>query len=98
MLENYSPETQSALKKLGADVGQRIAVQKGEERWEGLLMPKSAGDSNCIVLKLDSGYNVGVAFDNSVKIEKLKEATHTAGKKKKPKPKFDSNKPTIVIL
>ncbi|MBI5061256.1 MAG: Glu-tRNA(Gln) amidotransferase subunit GatD, partial [Candidatus Aenigmarchaeota archaeon] len=34
----------------------------------------------------------------SVKIEKLKEATHTAGIHKKPKPKFDSNKPTIVIL
>lgn len=100
MLENYSPEIQTALKKLGIGVGQKIAVQKGENRYEGILMPKSAGDPAALVLKLDSGYNIGVAFEKSTKIEKVKgkERPPSAGLVKKTKVKFDPNKPTIVIL
>ena len=84
---------------MGIDVGSRIAVQKGEQRWQGILMPKAAGDPAALVIKLDSGYNIGVGFDKNAKIEKLKgEERPPASGLKKSKPKHDPNKPTIVIL
>ncbi len=100
MLSNYSQEIQGALKKLGIEAGQRIAVEKDGERHEGLLMPKSAGDQDCIVLKLDNGYNIGIEFGKNVKIEKLKEGRKmpSPGLNRKTRQKFDPGKPTIVIL
>lgn len=100
MLENYSKEIQAALKKLKISAGQRVEITKNGERYEGILMPKSAGDQNCLVIKLDSGYNIGIEFKN-VKIKKLKGERIIEKIKpttKKPKIKFDPNKPTIAIL
>jgi hypothetical protein len=57
MLDNYSKQVQKALKNFR--VGERVFVGKGKKSYEGLLMPRTElGDRNCIVLKLDSGYNI----------------------------------------
>ena len=47
----------------GATPGDMIAVAKAGERTEGLLMPRSSlGDRDCLVVKLKSGYNLGIDF------------------------------------
>ena len=78
----YSAKIDEALGKAGASPGDRIAVVKDGERTEGLLMPRSSlGDRNCLVLKLNNGYNVGMDFANA-KVElvsKAKPAAHKAG-------------------
>lgn len=45
----------------GTEVGDRINVKKGDSIFEGVLMPRSElGDENHVVIKLDSGYNIGI--------------------------------------
>ncbi len=68
----YSP---SAKRKLeGAEVGDLINVVTETSEFEGFLLPRvTAGDPDCIVLKLSSGYNVGIDSAKVKKIEKLGE-------------------------
>ena len=68
----YSKPVESLLEKAGAKPGARIRVTEGKRVSEGVLMPRSdAGDSSCIVLKLDSGYNTGIAVGPKSKVEVL---------------------------
>jgi len=62
----YSEKITQALAKAGAGPGDRIAVKKDGEATEGILMPRSLlGDHNCLVLKLKSGYNIGIGFEGA---------------------------------
>jgi len=106
MLQNYSARIQKALK--GIKVGDRISITRGSQTYEGLLMPRTEiGDENCIVLKLDNGYNIGVRFEGKIKIEKSKkkeskeikeEFKFEEGKERIEKLKFDSKKPKISLV
>ena len=97
MYENYSNLIQGVLKKRKIEIGHRILVEKGNERYEGLLMPKSPGDPNCLVIKLDNGYNIGIEFKKA-RTKKLKEGKGLRRERKKGIVKFDPSKPTISIL
>lgn len=76
MESNYSPAVRVALKKIKADVGDKVKLTKKDSTaYEGLLMPRiELGDRNCVVLKLDSGYNIGLKFEAGSKLEKAKSA------------------------
>lgn len=56
----------SALKESGASPGDRVRVRAGRDH-EGVLMP-GYGRREEIVLKLDSGYNVGIGGAESVTV------------------------------
>lgn len=90
MYENYSLAIQKFLKKGKIEIGDRISVNE----YEGVLMPKSAGDPDILVLKLDNGYNIGIAF-KGVKIKKLKGEERISKAKK---PEFDKTKPPVAII
>jgi len=69
----YRGKAREVLK--GIEVGDRINVKKGDRVFEGLLMPRSElGDENHIVIKLDTGYNVGINV-KKIKIKRIKKAT-----------------------
>jgi len=93
MYENYSPAIQNFLKKSKIEIGHRIAAGG----YEGVLMPKSAGDPDTLVIKLDNGYNIGIAFKGA-KIKKLKgeEREKKIPKIKEYKP--DPAKKTIAMI
>jgi len=96
MFENYSEKLQKEFKKNGLKIGDRVILNKDNRIYEGILMPKSAGDPDSIVIKLDSGYNIGI---NDAKISKAKEKAEKIGYKKTTKKmKRDPSKPTIMIL
>jgi glutamyl-tRNA(Gln) amidotransferase subunit D len=68
----YKGETLSALTKAGCTVGDVIRVTSKGKAYEGILIPRSeTGDSKHVVVKLKSGYNVGVRITPDVKIEKI---------------------------
>jgi len=106
MLDNYSAKIKKALK--GINIGDRISITKDKKTYEGLLMPRSEiGDENCIVLKLDNGYNIGIRFEGKIKIEKSKKAEPRGireeiefenGKEKIEKIRFDVKKPKISLV
>jgi glutamyl-tRNA(Gln) amidotransferase subunit D len=106
MLNNYSPQVQKALKSV--KIGERISITKSKKNYEGMLMPRSElGDKNCIVVKLDSGYNIGIRHEKGVKIEKSKkpepkevkeEFKFETEKEKIKELKFDPKKPKIALI
>lgn len=98
-ISGYSAEIQSALKKAGAKIGDRVRIEKTEGFFEGLLMPKSQGAENTLIIKLDNGYNIGIAFEKGTKIKKVSVKEKEKRKiTKLEKYKPDASKPTISIL
>jgi glutamyl-tRNA(Gln) amidotransferase subunit D len=68
----YKGEALSALTKAGCTVGDVIRVTSNEKTYEGILIPRSeTGDGKHVVVKLKSGYNVGVHITPDVEIEKI---------------------------
>ena len=96
MLENYSAAARSVLGTAG--VGDRLTLEKKGTVYEGLLMPRiNAGDTDCIVLKLKNGYNLGIKAEKGVKILKSEKAKAKT-EKKAAEVKFDPKKPTVAVI
>jgi glutamyl-tRNA(Gln) amidotransferase subunit D len=106
VLENYSADVQKALKKAAANVGDRIRITGGGNFHEGLLMPRTElGDRDCIVLKMDSGYNIGIRLVKGITVEKVpakdhlkEESKFELGKEHVAAQKFDPTKPAIGLV
>ncbi|MCW4047882.1 MAG: Glu-tRNA(Gln) amidotransferase subunit GatD [Candidatus Bathyarchaeota archaeon] len=68
----YKGEVLNALRKAGCEVGDIIRVTAGGKSYEGILIPRSeSGDTAHIVVKLKSGYNIGIRIKPDVKIERI---------------------------
>lgn len=94
----YKGTALNALKQAGCTVGDVIRVIAGEKSYEGILIPRSeTGDNLSVVVKLKSGYNIGVHITPNTKIEKV-------GKGAKPSfaspalPEQKPDLPRVVIL
>jgi len=71
-LLGYKGKAMEVLLKSKAEVGDLIRVTKGESVYEGILIPRSElGDDSHVVVKIKSGYNVGVEVTPETKITKL---------------------------
>ncbi|MEM3781632.1 MAG: Glu-tRNA(Gln) amidotransferase subunit GatD [Candidatus Micrarchaeaceae archaeon] len=68
----YSEELERLLSAMKIQPGSRIRIKKRSTELEGVLMPRpELGDSSIIVLKLDSGYNIGIKYAPGMRIEKI---------------------------
>jgi glutamyl-tRNA(Gln) amidotransferase subunit D len=72
-LSGYSGISRDLLKAAGAQIGDRIHLEieraAGREIVEGMLMPRFQTEhEDYVVVKLKTGYNVGVRIDSSTKI------------------------------
>jgi glutamyl-tRNA(Gln) amidotransferase subunit D len=85
------------LKKIHAEVGDRIKVETKTVKKEGALMPHHQFSGEDIInIKLDNGYNIGLAVDQNTKISLIKKQKNVT---KTPKEiPFDKNKPTVSII
>ncbi|MEM4699450.1 MAG: Glu-tRNA(Gln) amidotransferase subunit GatD [Candidatus Nezhaarchaeales archaeon] len=60
------------IKSAGASIYDRVRVRRGRLSLEGLLMPPAdPSDDRFVVLKLDSGYNIGIRVDEGAAVELL---------------------------
>jgi glutamyl-tRNA(Gln) amidotransferase subunit D len=94
----YKGEALEAIKKAEAEIGDVIRITKDETVYEGILIPRSEyGNERHIVIKLKSGYNIGVHIAPNTKIEKI-------GKGRKPTfappplPEQNPKLPKIAII
>jgi len=56
---------------VGAEAGDLIRVERDGESYEGILMPRSElGDDRHIVIKIRSGYNIGVRITPETRIQR----------------------------
>jgi len=97
-LPGYKGEALKALESLEAEVGDFLRIEKNGEIYEGILMPRSElGDDKHIVIKIRSGYNIGIKITPETKIDKK-------GSKAKPSftppppPSQRSDLPRVTII
>ena len=70
-LPGYKGEALKALERVGAEAGDLIRVERDGESYEGILMPRSElGDDRHIVIKIRSGYNIGVRITPETRIQR----------------------------
>lgn len=95
----YSQEIESLLKSKKIKIGDRIRILRKDVAHEGLLMPRiELGDSSCLVIKLDSGYNIGIKFERGLAVKLLKRGKPIRFRPAKAVAKKDPEKPTVAIL
>lgn len=93
----YSKKAKQALSK--AEAGDRLRVtRKDGLEIEGVLLPRpSIGDADCLILKLDNGYNAGVN-SSGVKIEKLNAKSVKLEKKARKKITQSASLPELALV
>ena len=68
----YKGHALEVIRKAHAEIGDIIRITKQNEVYEGILIPRSEyGDQQHIVIKMKSGYNIGVRMTPNMKIEKV---------------------------
>jgi len=74
-LHGYRGTLKEALEAAGAGVGDLVSVKASGRTYQGILMPRlESADDWHLVIKLKSGYNIGIGFDDSAQVERLGEA------------------------
>ncbi len=72
-LKGYRGFALELLRKAKASIGDFIRVTNDGEALEGALLPRSEySDDKHLLIKLDSGYNVGVLLNSSTEIDVIK--------------------------
>ena len=94
----YKGEALEALRKAGCEVGDIIRVTGEGKSYEGILIPRSeTGAGDHIVVKLKSGYNVGVRVTPKTRIEKVGKGTKPSFASP-PLPEQKAELPRVVIM
>ena len=71
-LLGYKGKALKALENARAEIGDLIRVTKNGTLYEGILIPRSEiGDDKHIVIKIKSGYNIGIEVTLRTRIEKI---------------------------
>ena len=97
-LTGYKGQALDLIKAAGASIGDKVNLTGDGESVEGLLMPRVAGeDDSHIVLKLATGYNVGVRISEKTRIEVLGTGAKPA-LSKAPKPVAIKGLPLVTIF
>jgi glutamyl-tRNA(Gln) amidotransferase subunit D len=101
MSENYRGyrgEALDTLKRFDAQVWSDVEVRTEKGSFTGIVLPRSeTADPNHIVLKLRSGYNIGVAAGSvqAISVQGRKEAHYKIPEKECP---YDPKKPRVKLL
>jgi glutamyl-tRNA(Gln) amidotransferase subunit D len=75
-LTGYKEKSAELLQKQNVAVGDTLTIKTSENEFTGILMPRyESADKNHIVIKLRSGYNIGIATDKVQSIAKITEPT-----------------------
>ncbi len=94
----YKGRALQILKKAGAEIGDIIRITKDKETYEGILIPRSEyGDEKHVVIKIKSGYNIGIHITPTAQIEKIGEGTKPTFKPP-PLPKQKSSLPKVSVI
>ena len=94
---SYSNTLSKTLESLGATEGARLSVVKDGRTSVGTLMPHHEfSDPDVVILKMKSGYNVGIKVDADTKIEVLEMPAERV--RKDTEIEFKKGRPKLVLI
>ncbi len=96
--KGYRTPTLDLLQKHGALVWSQVTMQTSRGDFTGLILPRSeTADADHIVLKLDTGYNIGIRWDtvSGIEVHGRNEAVYAIPEKEFP---FDPKKPRVKLF
>jgi glutamyl-tRNA(Gln) amidotransferase subunit D len=96
--KKYKGEAQRVLDRFGVRVWSDVMLSTAAASFHGIILPRQeTADDRHIVLKLHSGYNVGIHVDKVTGIRELgyKEAKYQIPESEFP---FDPKKPRVILL
>ncbi|MBI5475142.1 MAG: Glu-tRNA(Gln) amidotransferase subunit GatD [Ignavibacteriales bacterium] len=96
--KGYRGEALSTLKNFNALVWSDVEIKTSKGSYTGIILPRSeTADPLHVVIKLRSGYNIGIAANKiqNIKIAGRKEAHYKIPEKEFP---FDPKKPNVKLL
>ncbi|MFN2369942.1 MAG: Glu-tRNA(Gln) amidotransferase subunit GatD [Candidatus Krumholzibacteriia bacterium] len=96
--EGYRSPTLELLQREGAPVWSQVTLQTTRGDFSGLILPRSqTADQLHVVLKLATGYNIGVRWDTveSIAVHGRKEAHYQIPEKAFP---YDPGKPRVMLF
>ena len=99
-LENsgYKGQALNLLKEADCDIGDIIKITSKSKIYQGILIPRSElGEHTAIIIKMKSGYNIGIQATTEVKIEKIGKGTKPTFASP-PLPKQNPKLPHVVIM
>jgi glutamyl-tRNA(Gln) amidotransferase subunit D len=97
-LQGYRGRLRENLKAANIEIGDLLRIKADGKVHEGILMPRlESADDRHLVLKLRSGYNVGVSFDDSTVLERLRRAERPEFKPP-PLPESKAGLPRVSII
>jgi len=97
-LENsgYRGAALHLLEQVSCNVGDILKVTSKGHVYEGILIPRF-GDGNAIIIKMKSGYNIGIQPTADIKVEKIGKGSKPAFAAP-PLPKQNPSLPHVVIM
>jgi len=96
----YSGFVLEKLSDTGVKVGDTIRIQHDGKEYTGILMPRVqiGGDPDHIVIKLSTGYNVGVRLSAKSELQKVRPAGKARRAAERETPTPNANLPSVTIL
>jgi glutamyl-tRNA(Gln) amidotransferase subunit D len=92
----YQGEALRLLKQADCNVGDILKITSKGNTYEGILIPRS-GEGTAIIIKMKSGYNIGIQATADVKVEKIGKGTKPTFASP-PIPKQNPALPHVVIM
>jgi glutamyl-tRNA(Gln) amidotransferase subunit D len=94
----YKGEALRQLKQADCDIGDIIRVTSKGKVYEGILIPRAElGEGTIVIVKMKSGYNVGINMTKEVKVEKIGKGTKPTFASP-PIPKQNPTLPHVIIM
>ncbi|MBL1216509.1 MAG: Glu-tRNA(Gln) amidotransferase GatDE subunit D [Planctomycetes bacterium] len=96
--DGYRGPALNVLNAQNVCVWSDVKVESTNGRFQGIILPRSeTADDHHIVLKLDTGYNIGIAADTITKMTEIgrRVANYKIPEKEFP---FDAEKPNVTLL
>ena len=97
-LQGYRGEARAAIERFGVRVWSEAKIKTTRGDFEGILLPRSENDDDRhLVLKIASGYNIGIATDTIEEMQEVgyKEAHYKIPEKEFP---FAEGKPNVKLF
>ena len=92
----YKGQALQLLEKAGCGVGDILKITSRGKTYEGILIPRF-GEGTAIIIKMKSGYNIGIDASADVQVEKVGKGTAPKFEAP-PLPKQNPDLPHVVIM